>query len=86
MADLVEASDVLELSFPVSSNVCCFYVAHGDVNKIAAELQISGEAVFSTTFIQGRPCLRAALVNHRTTSDDIHQSIMAVEGAVRRHE
>ena len=86
MAELVEASDVLELSFPVSSNVCCFYVAHGDVNKIAAELQMSGEAVFSTTFIKGKPCLRAALVNHRTTSANIRQSIAAVENAVRRHE
>ncbi|GGA05583.1 hypothetical protein GCM10011498_01540 [Amylibacter cionae] len=25
MAMLVEASDVLDLSFPVSSNICCFY-------------------------------------------------------------
>lgn len=83
MAELVTASDVLELSFPVSSNVCCFYVAHGDVNKIATALQLSGDAVFSTTFIKGRPCLRAALVNHRTTSDDIRQSILAVENAVR---
>jgi hypothetical protein len=55
------------------------------VNKIAAELQISGDAVFSTTFIKDKPCLRAALVNHRTTSDDIRQSIRAVEDAVRRH-
>ena len=85
MAELVEASDLLELSFPVSSNVCCFYVSHGDVNKIVAELQMSGDAVFSTTFIQGKPCIRAALVNHRTTSDDIRQSIIAVEHAVRRH-
>lgn len=84
MGELVEASDVLELPFAVSSNVCCLYVKHGDVNKIAAELQLSGEAVFSTTFIKGRPCLRAALVNHRTTSDDIRQSIQAVEEAVRR--
>ena len=86
MADLVQASDVLELSFPVSSNVCCFYVTHGDVNEIAAELQISGEAVFSTTIIKGKPCLRAALVNHRTTSDNIRQSIIAVEKAVKRRK
>ena len=85
MAELVDASDVLELSFAVSSNVCCFYVAHGDVNKIAAELQLSGDAVFSTTVIKGQACLRAALVNHRTTSEDIRQSIRAVEAAVRRY-
>ncbi|AGI69208.1 hypothetical protein OAN307_c37520 [Octadecabacter antarcticus 307] len=56
------------------------------MNKIAAELQFSGEAVFSTTVIQGKPCLRAALVNHRTTSDNIRQSIIAVEDSVRRHK
>jgi len=85
MAELVEASDVLDLSFPVSSNICCFYVAHGDVNKIAAALQLSGDAVFSTTVINGKTCLRAALVNHRTTSEDIRYAIRAVEDAVRRH-
>ncbi len=86
MAELVEASDVLDLSFPVTSNICCFYIAYGDVNKIAAELQLSGDAVFSTTVIKGKACLRAALVNHRTTSEDIRQSIQAVERAVRRHK
>lgn len=85
MAELVEASDVLDLSFSVSSNICCFYVAYGDVNKIAAELQLSGDAVFSTTVINGKTCLRAALVNHRTTSQDIRYAIRAVEAAVRRH-
>jgi aromatic-L-amino-acid decarboxylase len=84
MGALVDASDVLELSFPVSSNVCCFYITDGDVNKIAAELQIKGDVVFSTSIIHGRPCLRAALVNHRTTSDDIRQSIIAVEDAIGR--
>ncbi|MEP3345433.1 MAG: pyridoxal-dependent decarboxylase [Litoreibacter sp.] len=83
MGELVEASDVLELPFKVSSNVCCMYVSQGDVTKIAAKLQLSGEAVFSTTNIKGRPCLRAALVNHRTTSQDIREAVNAVEQAVR---
>ncbi len=83
MAELVDASDLLTLAFPVSSNVCCFSVTHGDVNKIAAKLQLTGEAVFSTTIIKGSPCLRAAIVNHRTTSDDIRYAIVAVEKAVR---
>ena len=84
MADLVNASRYLKLAFPVVSNVCCFSVEHGDVNKIAADLQIKGAAVFSTTYIHGTPCLRAALVNHRTTSNDIRQAIAAVEEAVER--
>lgn len=83
MSDLVDASDMLELAFPVSSNICCFYVKHGDVNKIAARLQLEGKAVFSTTIIKNKPCLRAALVNHRTTSEDIREAIAAVEQVVR---
>jgi hypothetical protein len=55
-----------------------------DVNHIAAELQLSGKAVFSTTIIHGKPCLRAGMVNHRTTSGDIREAIVAVEDAVRR--
>ena len=54
-----------------------------DVNHIAAELQLSGKAVFSTTIIHGKPCLRAGVVNHRTTSGDIREAIVAVEDAVR---
>ena len=86
MADLVEESDLLHLAFSVVSNVCCLSVEHGDVNEIAAELQVSGEVVFSTTVIHGTPCLRAALVNHRTTSENIRQVIDAVENAVRRQK
>ncbi|WP_298257030.1 pyridoxal-dependent decarboxylase [uncultured Litoreibacter sp.] len=84
MAELVRASDVLELPYEVTSNVCCLYVKHGDANQIAAQLQLNGDAVFSTTVIKGRSCLRAALVNHRTTSQDIRAAIAAVEDAVRR--
>lgn len=79
MADLVDASPSLTLQHPVISNLCCFSVAKGDVSKIAAELQISGQGVFSTITIDGAPCLRAAIVGHRTTSDDIRHAIKAVE-------
>ena len=82
MEKLVIDSDLLELSFPVVSNVCCFFVEAGDVRDISAKLQLNGDAVFSTTVIGGRSCLRAALVNHRTTSDDICCAISAVEKAV----
>ncbi len=85
MGELVTASDVLDLAFPVVSNVCCFAVKHGDATKIAAALQLSGEVVFSTTVIHDTPCLRAALVNHRTTSQSIRDAIAAVERVVREH-
>ncbi|MEM1287884.1 MAG: pyridoxal-dependent decarboxylase, partial [Pseudomonadota bacterium] len=83
MADLVEASEWLDLAHQVISNVCCFFPKRGDASALAASLQLSGEAVFSTTKIDGRSCLRAAIVNHRTTEADVREAIAAVEREVR---
>lgn len=83
MARLVECSDHLDLAHRVQANVCCFHPRAGDAAAIAAKLQLSGEAVFSTTGVNGRACLRAAIVNHRTTDEDIRQAVAAVEREVR---
>jgi len=79
MADLVNASPHLTLQHEVISNLCCFSLVKGDVTKIAADLQIAGRGVFSTITVNDVPCLRAAIVGHRTTSDDIRAAIKAVE-------
>ena len=42
-----------------------------NVRVIAAKLQTEKIVVFSTTLVNGKECLRAALVNHRTTDTDI---------------
>ena len=83
MAELVEASEVLEMAQPVQANVCCFHVMQGDPSAIATALQLSGEAVFSTTTLNGRSCLRAAIVKHRTTEEDIRLAVAAVEREAR---
>ncbi|GFE66290.1 pyridoxal phosphate-dependent decarboxylase family protein [Litoreibacter roseus] len=83
MGQLAAGSEVLDLARPVVSNVCCFWPKAGDPDKIAATLQLSGDAVFSTTLVDGKPCLRAAIVNHRCTQDDIRLAIAAVEREVR---
>lgn len=79
MGALVEAAPKLGLAHPVVSNICCFVPEGGDAAEIAARLQQAGQVVFSTTFLNGRQCLRAAIVNHRTTSADIRAAIRAVE-------
>lgn len=65
----------LELLAPVELNIVCFrYRAdHADqVNaQIVVELQESGEVAPSTTTIDERVAIRAAIVNHRTTREDI---------------
>lgn len=84
MGELVKQSDVLELVHPVVSNLCCFSVSGRDPNEIAALLQLSGEVVFSTTVIKNTPCLRAAIVNHRTTLKHVHAAVEAVERLARK--
>lgn len=89
MARLVNASPVFELAHPVISNVCCFYInprlTEGPVpeaTEIAAQLQLDGNGVFSTVKLGNFECLRAAIVNHRTTPEDIDKMIIAAERAV----
>jgi aromatic-L-amino-acid decarboxylase len=90
MARLVEAAEELELGAPVVLNVCCFRYAPEGVappaadalnRRIAARLQLEGSAVFSTTRLNGRTYLRAAIVNQRTRDADIDGAIAAVRKA-----
>lgn len=85
-------SPTLLLAAPVRSCICCFSAAPQNLvdaeqdafNKaVAARLQLTGEAVFSTTVIAGRTVLRAAIANHRTTESDVD---MAIEAVVRVRE
>lgn len=86
MGKLIEASASMALAWPVISNLVVFTAAkdldpaaQSALNqRIAQELQLSGEAVFSTTAIDGVTYLRAAITNHRTTSEDINRAINAV--------
>jgi glutamate/tyrosine decarboxylase-like PLP-dependent enzyme len=80
----VEQTPELELAAPVQLNIVCFRYrcadAAGDaVNKnIAADVQESGIAVPSTTILDGRVALRAAIVNHRTQCKDLDALLAAV--------
>jgi glutamate/tyrosine decarboxylase-like PLP-dependent enzyme len=82
LQQLVEQTPELELAAPVQLNIVCFrYRSDGSdsVNaEIAADIQESGVAAPSTTTIDGRLAIRAAIVNHRTKSRDIDALIAAV--------
>ncbi|MDE3022151.1 MAG: aspartate aminotransferase family protein [Pseudomonadota bacterium] len=71
----------LELLAPVSLNIVCFrYLCSNpdEVNaKIAIKIQESGIAVPSTTRIDGKLAIRAAITNHRTSSEDIDALLAA---------
>ncbi len=93
MGETVARSACLELAAPVVSNICVFQPIaerfpgldlNEAVRQTAIALQLSGDAVFSTTVIGGRSVLRAAIVNHRTTGQDVERAVAAAEREMLR--
>jgi len=85
---LIEQSNLFEIAAPVTLNIVCFGLrgsSDGEVNKeIVLDLQERGVAAPSTTIIDGRTVIRAAIVNHRTSEDDIDTLMTALrESALR---
>ena len=72
----------LELMAPVQLNIVCFRYRAVDADKvngdIVVDIQESGIAAPSTTVLDGRLAIRAAIVNHRTDICDIDALISAV--------
>ncbi len=76
----IEASTELELLAPVSLNIVCFRFRLPDGDDAASnklnealviELQKSGLVAPSSTTLNDRTAIRAAIVNHRSNSSDI---------------
>ena len=82
----------LELLAPVELNIVCFRYRAGDdahrVNaRIVADLHEAGDVAPSTTVIEGRLAIRAAIVNHRTTRaeiDTLVEKVVAAGRAIQR--
>jgi len=77
----IEAEPALELLAPISLNIVCFGYRCDDPDRVNADiavaLQESGIAAPSTTTVNGRLVIRAAIVNHRTTASDIDAMVDA---------
>jgi aromatic-L-amino-acid/L-tryptophan decarboxylase len=80
LAKLIRAAPELELMAPVGLNIVCFrYRGKGgsqqQLNALNEELLIrlheSGTAAPSYTTLAGSYCLRAAIANHRTRTEDL---------------
>ena len=84
----VQRSPVFELKAPVSLNIVCFGVrgADGRVNReLVLDLHERGIAVPSWTGIDGQTVIRCAIVNHRTTREDIDRMMECLTDlAIRR--
>ena len=88
LASLISQHPHLEVLAPVELNVVCFrYVPVSDADEseltrinseILLELQESGVAVVSSTLVNGRFALRAAITNHRSRRSDFDLLIDAV--------
>ena len=82
LAARVEAEPALELLAPVALNIVCFRHRHPQADAfnsaIVVALHESGIAAPSTTTIDGRLAIRAAIVNHRTTTADVDRLVDAV--------
>jgi aromatic-L-amino-acid decarboxylase len=76
------ATPQLELLAPVQLNIVCFRHRGEDADalnaRIVADLHESGIAAPSTTVIDNRLAIRAAIVNHRTEARDIDALVDAV--------
>lgn len=74
LAGLVQANPPLVLLAPVTLNIVCFGIEgknNQEILDLVADLQEDGLFAPSTTVIAQRTAIRCALVNHRTTENDI---------------
>jgi aromatic-L-amino-acid decarboxylase len=74
----IEREPALRLLSPVALNIVCFtYVGHdrgvsdGINIRIVERLHLDGRVAPSLTYLNGRPAVRVAIVNHRTRETDI---------------
>lgn len=90
LAARVDREPELERLAPVALNIVCFRFVAADTDldalnrEIVADLQEDGIAAPSTTRVDGRLAIRAAIVNHRTRPEDVAILVDAVLAAGRR--
>ena len=87
LADLLRAEPHFELLAPIPLNVVCFryrppQATESNLNTLNQELllrlQESGIAVLSSTLLDGRFALRAAITNHRSRRSDFDTLVRAL--------
>ncbi len=85
---LIEASADFSMRAPVTLNIVCFGVAEDPEGAFASEIVMalheSGEAAPSLTIFDGKPAIRAAIVNHRTTEEDIDRFMALLDAELAR--
>ena len=84
----IAASRNFFMRAPVALNIVCFGVTEdpdgGLARELVMELHESGEAAPSLTILDGVPAIRAAIMNHRTTAQDIDRFMALLEATLER--
>lgn len=85
----IAATPELELMAPVELNIVCFRYRAKDADRvnrqIVIDLQESGAVAPSTTVLDGRVAIRAAIMNHRTGRDELDALIDGALAFGRSH-
>lgn len=85
LAQRISAEPMLEMMAPVNLNIVCFRlrcpepIADAVNRELLIAIQESGVAAPSSTRIDGRLVIRAALFNHRSTIADMDKLLAAVQ-------
>lgn len=88
LAERIAATSEFELAAPVALNIVCFGARHpaGCNEWIVEELHMRGLAAPSTTTIDGKTVIRAAIVNHRTGFEEADRLVDAALKLKREFE
>jgi glutamate/tyrosine decarboxylase-like PLP-dependent enzyme len=88
LEECIEKTETFELCAPITLNIVCFKLSQSDsdqlTRQVVIDLQDRGVAAPSTTILRGKTVIRAAILNHRTTEQDIDEFVIALEESARR--
>lgn len=84
LARRIEASPDFELAAYAGLNIVCFRHRTAGADALAIAVQESGEAVVSSTTIDGRRVVRACFTNHRTREEDLDVLMRCLQAAALR--
>lgn len=81
-ANGISKSDNFELLAPLRLNVVCFALKTGDNTLFLEKLNKAGKVFMTPTVIFGKPGIRAAFVNYRTTEKDVRIALLELEKTI----
>jgi aromatic-L-amino-acid decarboxylase len=88
LGECLKKTHTFEICAPITLNIVCFKLSRSGsdhlTRQIVIDLQDRGVAAPSTTTLGGETVIRAAILNHRTTEEDIDEFVTALEESARR--